>query len=257
MRRKLVAGNWKMNGSLSMADMLISELLPSLVSHQTVQRIDVMLCPPAPYLYSLARQLAGSGVKVGGQTLSEHAAGAFTGEISAQMLCDVGASAVLVGHSERRALFGETNACVAEKFAAAQRQGLLPVLCVGETLQEREADRTWPVVQEQLDAVVSRCGEQAFAAAVIAYEPVWAIGTGVTATPAQAQAVHAQIRAYLRSLDAGSADGVVLLYGGSVKADNAAALFGCPDIDGGLIGGASLEAGQFLAICDAAAGYAD
>lgn len=213
---------------------------------------EIAVCPPFPYLAQVQSLLAGSPVAWGAQTLSEYAQGAFTGEVSAAMLGDFGCRYVLVGHSERRSLYGESDAAVAAKFVAAQRGGLVPVLCVGETLAERQAGQTVEVVVRQLAAVVTASGIAALAAAVVAYEPVWAIGTGVTASPEQAQEVHAAIRAYLRGLDAAVADGLRILYGGSVKPQNAAELFAQPDIDGGLIGGAALVAEDFLAICQAA-----
>jgi len=200
----------------------------------------------------VARLAAGSPVGVGGQTLCTQAIGAYTGEISAAMLKDVGATHVLVGHSERRAMYGETDAVVAEKFMAAQAGGLIPVLCVGETLEEREAGITETVVARQLEAVVAAAGIGAFAQAVVAYEPVWAIGTGRTASPEQAQAVHGFIRGYFAAKDATLADHLRVLYGGSVKASNAAELFGMADVDGGLVGGASLKADEFVRICVAA-----
>jgi triosephosphate isomerase len=205
---------------------------------------------PFPYLQQAADALAGSPVAWGGQTLSEHDSGAFTGEVSGAMLRDLGCRFVIVGHSERRALFGERDAQIAAKFGAAQRAGLIPILCVGETLAERDRGETEEVVGRQLRAVIDSAGVAAVAEAVVAYEPVWAIGTGRTATPDQAQSVHAFIRA---QLGAGAAGKVPLLYGGSVKPDNASALFAMPDVDGGLIGGASLLAADFLAICRAAA----
>lgn len=213
---------------------------------------DVAVCPPYPYLGQVQALLLGSGVAWGGQSVSEHAVGAFTGEVSANMLVDFGCLYVLVGHSERRALYGETDVVVAAKFEAAQRAGLVPVLCVGETLAEREAGETEAVVARQLSAVLDRSGVAALASAVVAYEPVWAIGTGVTASPAQAQEVHAAIRARVAAQDVEVANGLRILYGGSVKPQNAKELFGQVDIDGGLIGGAALVADDFLAICLAA-----
>lgn len=213
---------------------------------------EVVVCAPYPYLAQLQASLSGSLVAWGAQSVSEYAEGAYTGEVSASMLGDFGCRYVLVGHSERRSLFGESDAAVAAKFAAAQNAGLLPVLCVGETLAEREAGNTFAVVSRQLAAVVDRVGIQAMSSALLAYEPVWAIGTGVTASPAQAQEVHAAIRAQLARLDAGVAGGMRILYGGSVKPGNAEELFAQVDIDGGLIGGAALVADDFLAICQAA-----
>ena len=209
--------------------------------------------PAISYLASAAERLSGTGVALGAQTVSEHAAGAYTGEVSAGMLVDAGCQYAIVGHSERRQLYGESSATVAEKFRAALDVGLKPILCVGETLEEREAERTTAVIDEQLGAVVDRNGIEAFATAVIAYEPVWAIGTGKTASPEQAQDVHGHIRSTIEKDDAALATRIQILYGGSVKGSNAAGLFAKPDIDGGLIGGASLAANDFLAIAAAAA----
>jgi len=248
MRRKFVAGNWKMHGTLQQNAALLARIREGVGGMDC----EIAVCPPFPYLAQVQSLLAGSPVAWGAQTLSEHAQGAFTGEVSAAMLGDFGCRYVLVGHSERRSQYGESDAAVAAKFVAAQRGGLLPVLCVGETLAERQAGQTVEVVVRQLAAVVTVSGIAALAAAVVAYEPVWAIGTGVTASPEQAQEVHAAIRAYLRGLDAAVADGLRILYGGSVKPQNAAELFAQPDIDGGLIGGAALVAEDFLAICQAA-----
>jgi len=215
--------------------------------------VSLLVCPPFPYLASVASQLQGSAVELGAQNVSEHQAGAYTGEVASRMLRDVGCRYVIVGHSERRALYGESSVQVAEKMAAALGAGLVPILCVGEMLEEREAGRTEAVVGKQLAAAVERNGIAAFKGAVIAYEPVWAIGTGKTATPEQAQDVHRYIRSVLAEQDASVAETVQILYGGSVKGDNAAGLFAMPDIDGGLIGGASLKAADFLAIARAAA----
>lgn len=210
------------------------------------------VCVPFPYLAQAQSVLTGTPLAWGAQNLSQHTQGAYTGEVSAAMLQDFGCRYVLVGHSERRALYGESDTLVAEKFAAALAGGLRPVLCVGETLAQREAGQTVAVVAGQIDAVLQRAGVAAMAAAVVAYEPVWAIGTGRTATSEQAQEVHAAIRAQIARADKKIADGLQILYGGSVKPTNAAELFGMPDIDGGLIGGASLVAADFLAICKAA-----
>ncbi len=247
MRRKLVAGNWKMHGTLADNEVLLTALLAGMGG----VRADVAVCVPFPYLAQVQASLTGTPVAWGAQNMSEHAKGAYTGEVSAAMLNDFGCRYVIVGHSERRALYGESDAVVAEKYAAAQAAGLLPILCVGESLNEREECLTEQVVGRQLDAVLARSGVGSLAKAVIAYEPVWAIGTGVTATPDQAQAVHAFLRGKVRALDATIAAGLVIQYGGSVKAANAAELFAQPDIDGGLIGGASLSADEFLAICRA------
>lgn len=248
MRRKLVAGNWKMHGSIAQN----AQLVQPLVAAAQALACDVAVCPPYPYLAQVAGHLAGSGVLLGAQDVSEHAAGAYTGEVSAGMLADLGCCFVLVGHSERRSMHAESDECVAAKFEAAQGKGLVPVLCFGETLVEREQGVTEAVVARQVGAVLERVGVAAFANAVLAYEPVWAIGTGMTATPAQAQEVHAAVRKLVGRLDEKVAAGLRILYGGSVKPQNAAELFGQPDIDGGLIGGASLVADDFLAICSAA-----
>ena len=213
---------------------------------------DVAICAPYPYLAQIESILAGSGVAWGAQSLSEFAEGAFTGEVSASMLLDFGCRYVLVGHSERRLHFGETDDVVAAKFIAAESAGLVPILCVGETLAERESGNTEAVVTRQLSVVLDRVGVAALNNAVLAYEPVWAIGTGVTALPSEAQAVHASIRAQLTSFDSEAGLGVRILYGGSVKPENAKELFAQADIDGGLIGGAALVASDFLAICQAA-----
>src|SRR5690606_28006206 len=244
-RRKIVAGNWKMPGRDAMAAQLASDIAVAAPACETI------LCAPFPYLQRVGDVLAGSRVQLGAQTLSEHEDGAYTGETSAEMLLDCGCSHVIVGHSERRSLFGETDAQVAAKFVRARQAGLTPILCVGESQVEREAGETEQVVRRQLQAVIDAAGIEAFTDAIIAYEPVWAIGTGLTASPEQAQAVHAFIRILLAAQDAGVAERVPVLYGGSVKADNAAALFAGADIDGGLIGGASLDADSFLAICAA------
>jgi triosephosphate isomerase (TIM) len=247
MRKKLVAGNWKMHGSLRQN----AQLLDALVAGAASMRCDVAVCVPYPYLAQARETLAGTPIAWGGQSVSEHDSGAYTGEVSASMLADFGCRYVLVGHSERRSIYGEGDAVVAAKFAAAQRGGLTPVLCVGETLAERRAGCTESVVARQLRAVIDRVGGAALEQAVVAYEPVWAIGTGVTATPQEAQAVHAAIRSQVAGLGSGLAEGLRILYGGSVKAQNAADLFAQADIDGGLIGGAALVAEDFLAICRA------
>ena len=250
MRGYLVAGNWKMNGSSAANADLVEGVIAGVPSSG---KVDLLVCPPFPYLSQVGEKLAGSAILLGAQTVSEHESGAFTGETAVSMLADVGCTHVIVGHSERRALYGESSEDVARKFKAAQAAGLIPILCVGETLEQREAGDTQAVIDEQLDAVLNTSGAGAFASAVIAYEPVWAIGTGMTATPEQAQDVHRHIRARLETLDADVAAGVKILYGGSVKGDNAGGLFSNPDIDGGLIGGASLKPADFLAIADAAA----
>jgi triosephosphate isomerase (TIM) len=249
-RRKFVAGNWKMHGSTAANGALVAALRTANLG----TGCEVAVCPPALFLVPIGTALQGSGIRLGAQTLSEHDSGAYTGECAGAMLAETGCSIVLVGHSERRALFGESDAAVAAKFIAAQRHKLVPVLCVGETLAERESGQTEAVVGRQLDVVLQKAGVAAFAQAVIAYEPVWAIGTGKTASPEQAQAVHAFIRARVAGLDATIGAAVRIVYGGSVKASNAAALFACADIDGGLVGGASLVADEFIAICKAAGG---
>ena len=250
MRDFLVAGNWKMNGSSAANAELVAGIVAGVPDGGG---FSLLVCPPFPYLASIAAQAEGSAVKVGAQNVSEHEKGAFTGEVASGMLSDLGCDYVIVGHSERRSLYGETSAQVAAKFQEAQAGGVTPILCVGETLAEREAGTTEAVIDEQLDAVLSTAGVNAFADAVIAYEPVWAIGTGMTATPEQAQEVHAHIRGRLAEQSAEIAAGVQILYGGSMKGENAAGLLTQPDIDGGLIGGASLKAEDFLAIAKAAA----
>jgi len=248
MRKKFVAGNWKMHGSRSMATALVNDVVAG-----KPDSIDVAVFPPFPYLAELAWQHASSGLGVGAQDVSEHEGqGAYTGEVSAAMLSDVGAQWVLVGHSERRQYHAEGDALVARKFAAALAGGLTPILCVGETLEQREAGETEAVIARQLQAVLAHNGIASFDTAVIAYEPVWAIGTGHTASPEQVQQAHAFIRSQLEKEDVMIARLTRLLYGGSVKAANAAELFAQADVDGGLIGGASLTASDFLGICAAA-----
>ena len=250
MRGYLVAGNWKMNGSNAANAELVDGIVAGIPQSDSVE---LLVCPPFPYLAAVAAKLSGTGIALGAQNVSQHDSGAFTGETSPTMLGDVGCNYVLVGHSERRAIMGESSKTVAAKFQAAQNAGLIPVLCVGETQEQREADQTEAVVDEQLNAVIDSSGIAAFHKAVVAYEPVWAIGTGLTATPEQAQDVHRHIRGVLAARDGQIADAVKILYGGSVKGDNAAGLFSKPDIDGGLIGGASLKPADFLAIATAAA----
>jgi triosephosphate isomerase len=248
MRGKLVAGNWKMHGSLAAN----AELLNGVRAGVAGVSAEVAVCVPYPYLDQARAALTGSNVAWGAQDVSEHAQGAYTGEVSAAMLVDFGCRYAIVGHSERRSYYGDTDSIVAAKFEAAQKAGLIPILCVGETLDEREKNVTADVVTRQLDAVISRCGIAALARSVVAYEPVWAIGTGRTATPEQAQEVHALIRRRVASADSGVAGGLRILYGGSMKPNNAAELMAQPDIDGGLIGGAALVAADFVAICSAA-----
>ncbi len=250
MRGKLVAGNWKMHGTLA-ANQRLLEAVRSASGEWRDAGCAVFV--PFPYLAQAASVLGGTTVAWGGQNVSEHDAGAYTGEVSGGMLRDFGCRYALVGHSERRSLYGERDAQVAAKFQAAQRAGLTPVLCLGETLEERNQGATEEVVGRQLDAVLNAAGVQALSEAVLAYEPVWAIGTGQNATPAQAQTVHEFLRARVAKRDAGLATNLVILYGGSVKAGNAAELFAMPDVDGGLVGGASLVAEDFIVICGAAA----
>ena len=249
MRQPLVAGNWKMHGSRAGNASLVGTLL-DLIRPQS--RAEVLVCPPFVYLWETGRLLKDTDVQLGAQSVCAEPTGAFTGEISAAMLKDVGCRYTLVGHSERRQVYGEADALVARKFVAAQAQGLVPVLCVGETLDEREGGLTAQVVARQLEAVLSVTGVAAFGKAVVAYEPVWAIGTGRNASPEQAQDVHAMIRGRVATLDATIAASIRILYGGSVKASNARELFAMPDIDGGLVGGASLKADEFARICAAA-----
>lgn len=238
-----------MNGRVAVNDQLAGEIIDGLPASGNVE---LLICPPFPYLDRMAAKTAGSGLKLGAQNVSQFSGGAYTGEVAPQMLRDIGCEYVIVGHSERRAMYAESSEIVAQKFAAVIEAGLRPILCVGETLEEREADRTEAVIGEQLQAVLETTGIQAFASAVVAYEPVWAIGTGKTASPEQAQAVHAFIRGLLAAQDAKIAARVQILYGGSVNGGNASGLFAMADIDGGLIGGASLKSEDFLAIAAAA-----
>ena len=249
MRKPIIAGNWKMNGSRSS----IKELLDGLKAGiGEVKSAEVAVCAPSIYLADVSEQLSGTAIGFGGQNLSTEAKGAFTGEISADMLLDFKCEYVIVGHSERRSLYGETDQLVAEKFEVARKAGLKPILCIGETLEERESGITNDVCSRQLNAVIEHSGVKALADGVIAYEPVWAIGTGKTATPEQAQETHAAIRKLVAAKDASVAEKVRIQYGGSMNAGNAAELLAMADIDGGLIGGASLVAKDFLTICKAA-----
>jgi len=249
MRRRIVAGNWKLHGDRKFACGLVGEIAAA----GAPAGVELIVLPPLPYLGELVDHAGERGLAFGAQDVSENEKGAYTGEVSAAMLLDVGARFGLVGHSERRQYHGETSERVAAKFFAARRAGLTPILCVGESLHEREAGQTEWRIEEQLEAVFAAGGPQAFEGAIVAYEPVWAIGTGRTATPEQAQAVHAFIRGEVAARDAKIAGSLPILYGGSVKPDNAAALFSQPDVDGGLVGGASLVARDFLAIAAAAA----
>ena len=249
MRRPIVAGNWKMHGSRAENEQLLEALLGRYPGEAAAACI---VCPPFVYVQDVGRRIRDSSIQLGAQNVSAETQGAFTGEVSAVMLKDVGCQYAIVGHSERRLLYRETDQLVARKFAAAQSKSLIPILCVGEQLAEREANHTRDVVARQFAAVLELCGVQALAQAVIAYEPVWAIGTGRNATPEQAQEVHAFIRGLVAAGDARIAAETRILYGGSVKASNAAELFAMPDVDGGLIGGASLKADEFVAILGAA-----
>ncbi|PSJ16769.1 triose-phosphate isomerase [Nitrosomonas supralitoralis] len=248
MRKKMVAGNWKMYGNL----LENKQLLAALVAELNGVREDVIVvCVPYVYLPSTQNELQNTTIAWGAQNVSQYEKGAYTGEISASMLSDFQCKYVIVGHSERRMLFGEDNDVVAEKYVAAQRAGITPILCVGETLEQREAKITEQVIEQQLMSVINVAGIESLSKAVIAYEPVWAIGTGKTASPEQAQEVHAFIRAGVAKQNLGVANQLIILYGGSVKANNAPQLFAMPDIDGGLIGGASLIASEFITICRA------
>jgi len=242
MRIPLVAGNWKMHGNRVSNRALMDVVVSGTAS---LEGVECVVCVPFPYLGEVAGRLAKTRLAWGAQNVSEHAQGAFTGEVSASMLREFDCRYVIVGHSERRQLFGETDAGVAAKYAAVLAQGMQPILCVGETLAERDAGQTEQVVDRQLQAVLALNGKKSLENAVLAYEPVWAIGTGRTATPEQAQAAHAFLRARV-------IPGARIIYGGSVKPENAAALFALKDVDGGLIGGASLVAGDFIAIARAA-----
>ena len=246
-RTFFVGGNWKMNGSLAANEALLDGI--SMLG----EGCDVAVCVPSPYLAQVSAKLAGSRIAFGSQDVSEYEKGAYTGEVSASMLNDFGVRYAIVGHSERRTLFGDTNERVAAKTGRAIAAGITPIVCVGETLLEREQGRAGQVVATQLTAVVERIGAEGLARCVVAYEPVWAIGTGKTASPAEAQAMHAMIRAHVGQASEAVVGGLRVLYGGSVKASNAAELFAQPDIDGGLIGGAALVAEDFVGIVEAAA----
>ncbi len=247
MRKTLVAGNWKLNGSTQS----INDLLDGILAGLSEAKTDVAVCAPYIYIPQVQQKLTGTAIKYGSESISEYDSGAYTGEISGPMLNDFNCDYAIVGHSERRTLFGEQDADTAKKFAAARKHGITPILCVGELLEEREQGITEEVVARQLDAVIELEGVEALAEGVIAYEPVWAIGTGKTASPQQAQDVHAFIRNKIASLNESVAEKVQILYGGSVNGGNADELFAMSDIDGGLIGGASLKAEDFLAICRA------
>jgi triosephosphate isomerase len=248
MRKALVAGNWKMNGTRESVEALAT----GLVERTGAAKCEIAVFPPFVYLPMIESVLAGSAIGYGAQNVSNQLQGAYTGEVSALMLAEFGCKYVLVGHSERRAYYAETDAEVAEKFETCYRTGLRPVLCVGETLQEREAGLTRSVVERQLTAVLQKCQVQSFDSAVIAYEPVWAIGTGVSASPAQAEEVHGFIRSQMDAADGALGRKIRILYGGSVTAENAASLFEQENIDGALVGGASLDASGFAKICQLA-----
>ena len=247
-RTPLIAGNWKLNTTSVDG----TELARAVAAGVGDLNCEVLICPPHPYIGAIVKAVAGSRVQVGAQNVSAEASGAFTGEVAGGMLADVGASHAIVGHSERRSLFGETDADVGARALGALSAGLVPIVCVGETREEREADQVDSVIARQLTAVLDAVGIKDFGKLVIAYEPVWAIGTGLTATPKQAQAVHAMIRAWVAENGVRSADALTVLYGGSMKPGNAAELLAQPDIDGGLVGGAALVATDFLGICKAA-----
>ena len=247
MRKTIVAGNWKMNASKDSVESLVTDILSGAIDVSA----EIIVCAPFPYLSQVEVLIEGSNLMLGAQNLNVNASGAFTGEVSAEMIKDFGANHVIVGHSERRSLYGETSEIVAEKTKAAIDSGLTPILCLGESLDQRESGKTESVVSEQLNKVIKMVGIEAFNNIIVAYEPVWAIGTGMTATPEQAQAVHKFIRDLLATSDQDIADKTAILYGGSMNAGNAVELISCADIDGGLIGGAALKAEDFLQICKA------
>ena len=249
MRRPIVAANWKLNGNRKMVNSLVTAVSQHAVS---VDMVDVVICPPFPYLSESSGFMNATNVFLGGQNVAQEKQGAFTGEVSAEMLAEVGCRYVIVGHSERRQYYGETNTVVANKFIRAQEANLVPIACVGESLEQRQQKQMEETIVNQVQAIIKTAGIACIEKSVIAYEPIWAIGTGETATPQQAQEVHALIRNEIAQQSAEIAAGVRILYGGSVKADNAVELFTQDDIDGGLIGGASLDADQFNAIVSAA-----
>ncbi|MDC1318073.1 triose-phosphate isomerase [Candidatus Thioglobus sp.] len=247
MRKTIIAGNWKMNAS----KISVKSLIDGILSGMEGVNSEVLVCVPFPYMSQVESLIEGSNLKLGAQNININSSGAFTGEVSADMIKDFGAKHVIVGHSERRSLYGETSSVVAEKTKAALGAGLSPILCVGESLEQRESGKTEVVVAEQINAVIELVGIESFDSIIIAYEPVWAIGTGMTATPEQAQAVHFFIRNLLGESSENIAQKTPILYGGSMNAGNAVELISCPDIDGGLIGGAALKAEDFLQICKA------
>lgn len=251
MRKSLVVANWKMHGQKAEVTQLLSAIKDGIKAG--VATTDkVVICPPSLFLGQVEQELTGTEIAIGAQNAYPQNEGAFTGEVAFAMLKEFSCSYVIIGHSERRELFAETDKFVAEKFLAAQAQNLIPILCIGETQKQRENGLSKAIVLEQLQAVINEAGIEAFSNAVIAYEPIWAIGTGLTATPEQAQEVHATLRSFLAELDKNIAENITILYGGSVKANNAKALFEQSDIDGALVGGASLDAEEFLTICAAA-----
>lgn len=249
MRQPLVAGNWKLNGSLQSISELVSEIRNHLPE---VKVAELAVCPPYIYLGSVQSLLDGVGIELGAQDCSDQQSGAYTGEVAADMIKEFGCKYIIVGHSERRHIYGESNETIAIKFEQVKKNEIIPILCVGETLQDREDGHTEVVIAKQMDAILDQLGVEGFANAVIAYEPVWAIGTGKTATPEQAQEVHEFIRVKLDALDKEIAANIRILYGGSMKPDNAKQLLSQADIDGGLIGGAALKAEDFIAIAVAA-----
>jgi len=247
MRNLMVAGNWKMNGDLVMTSELIDEIASG---HADYDACEVLICPPFPLLARAANKIQNTPILLGAQNLSEYDSGAYTGEVSASMLADIGCQYVIIGHSERRAIMLETNKMIRDKFNAAIDSNLIPILCVGETLEQKNQELTMEVIKEQLSSVMDD-NIESMANAIIAYEPVWAIGTGLTATPEEAQSIHRFIRGIISSISQEIADKIQILYGGSVNGGNAKGLFSMPDIDGGLIGGASLTASDFLSIVKA------
>ncbi len=244
MRKLTVAGNWKMNGDKNNAKLLLIEIIAGLNNN-----INVIVCPPYPYLTHVADIIDNSCIKLGAQNLNCNQKGAFTGEVSADMLVDCNVEYVIVGHSERRVLYGESDEIVAKKINSAQDTNLIPILCVGESLTQREKGQTETVISKQINFIIKALGIRAFNNMIIAYEPIWAIGTGKTATPAQAQGVHNFIRSLIADNDKNIAQSISIIYGGSVNSTNSEELFACDDIDGGLVGGASLSATDFLQIC--------
>lgn len=259
MTKPVLIGNWKMNGNLQLNQELLRRLIPKL--QQLQQHIDIAVCPPSPYLFQVCDALACTGIRLGAQTVSGYACGAHTGEISAPMLSEFKCRYVLVGHSERRLKYAESSAAVASKFQAVQSAEMIPVLCVGESLEEREAGQTRLVIEQQLQAVIDQVGLAGFEQAIVAYEPVWAIGTGEVAQASQIESVHQSIRAFLSSNAPSEKEdpsqGLRVVYGGSVKSSNAAEIFNLADVDGGLIGGASLQADEFIHISESLAETVD